>query len=142
MGEFVTRHGQCLCGAVRFTAKLKSEQVAVCHCSMCRRWSGGALLVVEVEEDIEFQGSDAVGVFSSSDWGERGFCKKCGTSLFWRMKGGGHTAVSAAAFDDLGAPSLTTEIFIDQKPDYYNFAEATHKMTGAEVFAAFDSEAK
>ncbi len=31
----------------------------------------------------------------------------------------------------------TSQIFIDEKPAYYDFANKTHNMTGAEVFAAF-----
>lgn len=32
---------------------------------------------------------------------------------------------------------LTTEIFIDEKPGFYEMGNATHKMTGQEVFAQF-----
>ena len=33
--------------------------------------------------------------------------------------------------------AFTSQIFIDEKPAYYDFANKTHNMTGAEVFAAF-----
>ena len=45
--------------------------------------------------------------------------------------------VSAEAFDDRAGYALTSQIFIDEKPAYYDFANKTHNMTGAEVFAAF-----
>jgi hypothetical protein len=32
---------------------------------------------------------------------------------------------------------LTSQIFIDEKPAYYTFANQTKTMTGAEVFAMF-----
>jgi hypothetical protein len=32
---------------------------------------------------------------------------------------------------------LTTEIFVDEKPGYYTFANETRKLTGQEVMAAF-----
>jgi hypothetical protein len=35
---------------------------------------------------------------------------------------------------------FTTQIFIEQKPDYYEFANQTKNMTGEEIFAAFTSE--
>lgn len=76
-------------------------------------------------------------MYASSDWGERGFCTKCGTSLFWRAKDGTHGVVSPEALDDASNTKLTTEIFIDEKPAYYNFAEPTHKLTGAQVFEMF-----
>ncbi|MFN6987310.1 MAG: GFA family protein, partial [Rhizobium oryzihabitans] len=37
-----TEHGQCLCGAVGLEAVIGAREFGVCHCSMCRRWSGGA----------------------------------------------------------------------------------------------------
>ena len=45
--------------------------------------------------------------------------------------------VSAEAFDDRDGYRLHQQIFIDEKPAYYDFANKTHNMTGAEVFAAF-----
>jgi hypothetical protein len=54
--------------------------------------------------------------------------------------------VSAEAFDDRTGFKFTSQIFIDDKPAYYDFANKTHNMTGAEVFAAFaptaDDQAK
>lgn len=135
------RTAQCLCGGVKFSARLKNGEVGVCHCSMCRRWSGGIFLSVEAVGDLEFERDDALGVYTSSDWGERCFCSKCGSTLFWRMRNGRHTVVSAQALDDLPEPRLSGEIFFDEKPDYYNFAEATRKMTGAEVFAMYAPKA-
>ena len=45
--------------------------------------------------------------------------------------------MSAEAFDDRGGYAFKSQIFIDEKPGYYEFANQTHNMTGAEVFAAF-----
>lgn len=35
---------------------------------------------------------------------------------------------------------FTTHIFIEQKPDYYDFANHTKMMTGEQVIAAFSEE--
>jgi len=135
--ETVEKQGQCLCGAVKFRADIKSNDIGVCHCSMCRRWSGGVMFAVEFAGDLKFDDNAALGLYESSDWGERGFCKNCGTSLFWRMRGGGHGVVTRNALVDPDDGHLTHEIFIDDKPAFYNFAETTQKMTGAEIFAMF-----
>lgn len=134
--------GGCLCGAVRFTAIPKVNEVGVCHCDMCRRWSGGVLMVVDCQDDVDFEKDDDLGIYRSSEWGERGFCRKCGTSLFWKTHGKGRYAISVAAFDDPGPMNFVDEIFIDEKPDFYAFANDTHKMTGREVFAKFAQENK
>ncbi|MGE3712867.1 MAG: GFA family protein, partial [Hyphomicrobiaceae bacterium] len=103
---------RCLCGGVRFNASLKSSEVAVCHCGMCRRWSGGTFMCVEFEGalDIDPDSEPHLGVFQSSGWGERGFCRTCGSSLFWRMQDGSFGAVSVQAIEHTGEASLTTEM--------------------------------
>ena len=78
-----------------------------------------------------------LGVYRSSEWAERCFCKQCGTPLFYRLVGKDFYAVSVEAFDDRGDFALTSQIFVDEKPPYYDFANKTKNMTGAEVFAAF-----
>lgn len=78
--------------------------------------------------------------YKSSDWAERGFCRKCGSSLFWRALQGGNVIASVQAFDDPASFRFASEFFIDEKPASYTFANDTHKMTGAEVFAAFAAE--
>lgn len=129
--------GHCLCGAVSLAAHVKDHNVHACHCSMCRRWTSGPFLVISVAEGISFKGAENIGAYKSSEWGERAFCKICGTSLYWRMSGTDQYAISAGMLDDTSRLTLATEIFIDEKPAYYAFANDTEKMTGAEAVAAF-----
>jgi hypothetical protein len=132
-----TLGGRCLCGAVRFSFQAANRDVGVCHCGMCRRWAAGPFMVLDHNGKVAFEGDENIGVYKSSEWGERAFCKVCGTSLYWRMSGLDHYAVSAGALEDPAGLAFTTEIFIDEKPAYYAFANETTKMTGAEVAAAF-----
>ena len=139
-------NGGCLCGAVRFTATPKDTDFGICHCSMCRRWSAGPFLALECGDTLKIEDDSHLGVYRSSEWAERCFCKVCGTPLFYRLVGKSFHAVSVEAFDDRSRFTLTSQIFIDEKPDYYEFANKTQTMTGAEVFAAFappaDGQAK
>lgn len=127
-------HGACLCGSVRVKAKAKSNGIGACHCSMCRKWGGGPLLAVECESDVIFEGEDQISTFDSSEWAERGFCRKCGSHLFYRLKEGGHYAIPVGLFNDGDEWKLVEQIFIEQKPAFYSFAEKTKKLTGQEVF--------
>jgi hypothetical protein len=86
MASETERRGSCLCGAVRLAIQTTSKSVAACHCSMCRTLGGGPLLALECGTEVHFDGTDSISVFSSSDWAERGFCSKCGTHLFYRLK--------------------------------------------------------
>ncbi|ARQ01617.1 GFA family protein [Pseudorhodoplanes sinuspersici] len=129
--------GGCLCGAVRFTAAPRDKNFGVCHCSMCRRWTAGPFLALECGATVEIDNTSNLGIYRSSEWAERGFCKACGTPLFYRLIDRDFYAVSVEAFDDRGGFSMNSQIFIDEQPNYYEFANDTKMMTGAEVFAAF-----
>ena len=131
-----TFKGGCLCGAVRFTATAANE-AGVCHCGMCRKWAAGPFMAIEVGSTLKIEDDAQLGVYRSSEWAERCFCKTCGTSLFYRLVGKNYDVISAEALDDTSGLSLVSQIFIDEKPAYYDFANKTHNMTGAEVFAAF-----
>lgn len=136
MPEPIQRSGQCLCGAVRFDATIAQPEMGACHCAMCRRWSGGVFLSA-VCSAVDVADPAALGVYASSEWAERCFCKTCGTTLFWRAKDGGHITASIQAFADPAEFRFASQIFIDEKPPTYNFAEKTATMTRAEVLAAF-----
>ncbi|GHE22006.1 GFA family protein [Halomonas urumqiensis] len=135
-----THHGACLCGAVRIAASPKSDKFGACHCSMCRKWGGGPLFAVECEADMQLEGAENVATFGSSEWAERGFCKQCGTHLFYRLKEGGHVAIPVGLLDDHRPWRFAEQIFIDQKPSYYAFADNTRNLTGEEVFAQYTGE--
>jgi hypothetical protein len=128
--------GRCLCGAVRFTAAPRERTFGACHCSMCRRWTGGPFLAVDCGDTVVIEDTASLGVYRSSAWAERCFCVKCGTVLLYRLVDKNHYFVSAEAFDDKDF-AFTSQIFVDEKPPYYEFANATRNMTGPEVFAAF-----
>lgn len=139
MTEKLKVQGQCLCGSVTVHAQIAAPNVDVCHCDMCRTWGGGPLMGVSVAsvEDVVMDGEADVTVFSSSEWAERGFCKRCGTHLFYRLKDGTFYDIPAGLIDVPDDSKLKSQIFIDRKPAFYNFAEATENMTEAEVFAKF-----
>lgn len=133
-------HGTCLCRSVQVTAKVKSHNIGVCHCAMCRKWGGGPLFAAECDNDVTFEGKEHISTFNSSEWAERGFCRKCGTHLFYRLKEGGLHAVPIGLFDNTAEWQLTDQIFIDQKPAFYAFSQKTKNLTGEEVFAQHSGE--
>jgi hypothetical protein len=127
--------GSCLCGAVRITTKVTHDRVAACHCRMCRKWGGGPFLAVECRGDVHFDGIDDISIFSSSEWAERGFCRTCGSHLFYRLKGKGHYELPIGLFENQDRWVFDTQIFVDEKPSYYSFANETTNLTGSQVFA-------
>ena len=89
--------------------------------------------------DVDFDGEDNVSVFDSSDWAERGFCRNCGTHLFYRLKKSGQHMIPVGLFEDSASLVFKGQVFVDEKPDYYEFANETEEFTGAEIFAMFGS---
>lgn len=137
MNAIAEQSGSCLCGSVSLVATPKNDHVGACHCDMCRKWGGGPLLVVECEDDVRFDGAKNISVYNSSEWAERGFCQQCGTHLFYRFKDNGFYAIPVGLFDEKEQWQLADQVFIDNKPDYYSFAEKTRNLTEAEVIAQF-----
>ena len=74
--------GGCLCGAVRYEATRAPNDVSYCHCRMCQQHFGNPVgtYAAFADGDLRFtKGSPKV--FRSSEFGQRGFCAKCGTPL-------------------------------------------------------------
>ena len=130
-----TMTGRCLCGAVTFRAEGVEPHVHACHCGMCRRWSGGPGLAATVGS-VEFQGEEQIAVFDSSDWAARGFCKTCGTNLFYRLKEPQAYFLWSGVFDDASAFELAGEIYIEEKPAFYGFVGDHPRQTGEEFMKA------
>ena len=86
---------------------------------------------------VEIEDESHLKPFKSSPWGERLFCDQCGSTLIWRTQDSSHVVISAQAFDDPAAFEFTGQIYVDQKPANYEFANSTREMTEAEVVAMF-----
>ena len=78
--------GHCLCGAIKFVAKVRNTDHGVCHCGMCRRWSGGSGLFAVAVDSVKFDGEGNLARYDSSAWGQRCFCKTCGTNIAYFVK--------------------------------------------------------
>lgn len=134
------RHGRCLCGRVTVSAAAAGPKFGACHCRSCRRWTGGPLLATESGADVRFTGEAHIGVYASSDWAERGFCRECGTHLFWRLKAPVVYMIPVGLFDEATDWTFAEQVFIDEKPAFYAFANATRELTAAEVIAEYDPQ--
>jgi hypothetical protein len=129
--------GQCLCGAVAIVTQGLKPSIGVCHCSICRNWTGGPFIAVEAVSEVQLIGEENIVRYDSSEWAQRGFCKNCGSNLFYYLKSNKQYVLLAGLFDLDESFKLDHQIFIDEKPEYYNFKEPTTCMTGAEVFAQY-----
>lgn len=133
-------NGTCLCGAVTVTVTLTKGTFDACHCGMCRKWGGGPAFTVDAGADVQFQGREHITLYDSSEWAQRGFCKRCGTHLFFRLKESDFCNLSMGLLEGTDQFEFHTQIYIDMKPENYSFANQTEQMTEAEVIARYSSE--
>lgn len=131
--------GSCLCGKVTIETQTLDTDMGVCHCSTCRKWAGGPFMATDAGTDITITGEQNITRYSSSEWADRGTCKNCGTSLFYYLKPKNQYIVSVGLFDKVDF-YFDNEIFIDEQPSFYCFANKTKQLTGEEVFAAATAE--
>ena len=95
--------GGCQCGAVRYRLAEPPTGLAVCHCRMCQKASGGPFMVFgRVPMDsISWRGRP-LSTFRSSSMATRGFCAACGTPLTyqWRVDA---ISITLGSLDDPAA---------------------------------------
>lgn len=133
MSRVVT--GKCLCGSVGVSFTVENEFFDACHCGMCRRWGGGPLFTVDSKGPPVFTGEDNITRFDSSEWAERGFCKKCGTHLFYRLKTNNFHNLPLGLIEGAEKFKFHQQIFVDHKPTNYDFANETEFKTEAQILA-------
>jgi hypothetical protein len=128
--------GKCLRGAVAFEADCTRGHFDACHCSLCRRWSGSYWMSVNVPfASLKVtKGEEQVGWFRSSKIVRRGFCKNCGSALFWhpdRHPEHGHIlAIGVGSLDAPTGLTLSEHIFVADKGDYYEITDGLPQKQG------------
>ena len=116
--------GGCLCGAVRFRVTGPLREIVACHCSMCRRATGTFVAATAAADaDMVVTGADTLTWFRSSDEAERGFCRQCGSNLFWRRPGSGRTSILAGSLDQPTGLRIARHIFVADKGDFYEIGD-------------------
>lgn len=116
-----THSGSCLCGAIRFKATGPLRGVVYCHCTQCRKQSGHYFAATNVADDrIEIEGSENVSWYGASEFARRGFCRRCGSLLFWKARDLPNISIMAGLFDDPTSLKGECHIFTACKGDYYD----------------------
>jgi hypothetical protein len=115
--------GHCACGTVRFKTRGELRGVIFCHCTQCRRQTGHFLASTACEDkDLEVEGIEHVSWFQSSPEAKRGFCKICGSGLFWKNSEKTYTSILAGSFDEPSGLVGAEHIFVADKGSYYEIA--------------------
>ncbi|KIC09439.1 aldehyde-activating protein [Leisingera sp. ANG-M1] len=123
--------GSCLCGAVAFELTPPLRPVYACHCTQCRKTSGYFWAATSIpDEALALIRQNGLRWFQSSETTKRGFCGKCGSSLFWVPEGEGRTVVAAGAIDTPTDLQTKAHVFIADKGNYYEIADGLPQCAG------------
>ena len=121
--------GGCLCSAVRYEVSGALRDIINCHCPMCLRMHGhhGAYTSV-AQENLSFSKEDGLKWYQSiEDDAEgnvyRGFCKRCGSSLFWRVEGRETISVAAGSLDETSGLKTVMNIWVSTAGEYYEIGD-------------------
>ncbi len=144
------RTGRCLCGAVSFRATHVPDNFGICHCRMCRQWTGSALFGVSIsKKHVHWEGEANIAEHVSSNWAKRGFCRTCGSNLYFQFTKEGETfadetEIPLGLFDDPNGFKLRSEIYSDEASNSFEIKDQGHKrVTRAgviEILPILDSE--
>lgn len=116
-------NGSCECGKVRFDVAAVRRSVTICHCSQCRRLSGHLWAATHAPFDsLRFTSDEGLSWYISSDFAKRGFCRFCGSSLFYRMQGEDAVGIAVGCLNDTSGLTVGRHVFVKDKGDYYQIA--------------------
>ncbi|MCP5073589.1 MAG: GFA family protein [Rhodobacteraceae bacterium] len=116
--------GSCECGAVKYEIKGELRPAVACHCTQCRKTSGHYWTATQApSENLTLTKADGLKWFRSSTWARRGFCRFCGSSLFWEVDGEGTTSIGAGTLDDATGLQTEKHICVADKGTYYELSD-------------------
>ena len=110
----------CLCGGIQLRTHGYHRDVHNCHCIQCMKTHGHYAAYTNVQQqNVKFLKKRTLKWFRSSKRAKRGFCNKCGASLFFKIIGTKNISIAAGMFN--GPTKLKTKmnIFAKGKLDYY-----------------------
>jgi len=116
--------GGCLCGGVRYRVDGPLSDVGACHCSQCRRTTGHYFAATSCDRAaLTFDSDETLAWYRSSSFARRGFCSRCGSSLFWERIGENKVDILAGTLDQPTGLKMTDHIYVADKGDYYEITD-------------------
>jgi hypothetical protein len=112
---------------VRFRVEAPLRDVLVCHCVECRRWHGHVSAMTSVRRDqlsfVDDRGLAWIDSPDSDAHARRGFCRDCGSSLFWEPAEGNAIAIAAGTLEPPTGLATAGHWYLSQASDYYELPD-------------------
>ena len=119
-------HASCLCGAVALTLPDQFDYMGNCHCSECRKFSGGDYASVgglDGNKVTIVKGEEAIGRYRKSAETTLAFCRHCGSSLFSQKSSSGKINLRLGVLDDVPSQRPTFHIFVGSKAPWHQIGD-------------------
>ncbi len=124
-GESRAHTGGCLCAGVRYRITGPLREIVACHCNQCARTSGNFVTATSAPAStVSFDAQETLAWYRSSQAAERGFCRQCGSNLFWRAFDSGTLSIMAGTLDPPTGLRIGRHIFVGSKSDFYEIGGA------------------
>ncbi|MCE9679816.1 GFA family protein [Shewanella sp. AS1] len=132
--------GQCNCGAVAFEIDGEVTDIYVCHCSICRRYTGNNGVAVVIASNDKFRwlkGAEQVTTWRKpvGDWESR-FCRICGSSLPMRNSESSMAVPAGSIIEGGDKLQVKHHIWVDSKASWDEIGDA-----GKQHLQAFEGSA-
>jgi len=115
--------GGCLCGACRYSTQAEPIDIRACHCTICQK-ATGAPFYARVRVPLDQVTIDGpVGWYHSSEELRRGFCTKCGTTLFSERAATNSIGLTMGSLDDPGLFQPSDHIWVSKKQPWIKLAD-------------------
>ena len=119
----------CLCGDIKLKTQGYHRNIQNCHCIQCMKTHGHYAAYTNVEKrNVKFLKKGTLKWFKSSKRAKRGFCNKCGASLFFKIIGAKTISIAAGMFNRPVKLKTTMNIFVKGKSDYYKLDSSMPKF--------------
>jgi len=92
--------GGCMCGRVRYTARIENDEAYLCHCRMCQRATGGVSIAFKGVKKADVRWDSGPDYYQSSPIARRPFCSHCGTPLGFEFLDGENMDLTVGSFDN------------------------------------------
>lgn len=131
-----TYAGSCLCGEVAYEIDGPLRPVVGCHCEQCRKTSGHHVAATQGYWDhLRLLRDTGLTWYRSSDTAARGFCKKCGSNLFWRRHGNEMVSIFAGTLETPTGLHMSCHIHSESAGDYYTLDDGLPQIEQSELGA-------
>ncbi|MDX3927305.1 MAG: GFA family protein [Shinella sp.] len=125
--------GGCQCGAVRYRVEGTLGDAHLCHCRMCQKAAGNYFMPLANAVRASFSVTRGEpSWFRSSHLVRRGFCRDCGTPLFYDMPGEDFINIVLGSLDDPDDVRPLTQSGVEARvPWFSHLADLPESETSA-----------